>query len=334
MEKKKILITGATGFIGSFIVEEALCRGMEVWAAIRSKSSKKYLQQPNINFIELDLSDPKILSQQLESHHFNYVVHAAGVTKCLNNKEFFRTNTDGTKNIVDVLRQSSEKIERFVFVSSLSILGPIREEQPYIDIKDDDTPCPNTAYGRSKLMAEEYLRSLGSSFPFVILRPTGVYGPREKDYFMMADSIKKHVDFAVGYKQQDITFIFVKDVVQAVFLALQRDVCGRSFLLSDGCVYSSRTFSDLIKKELHTKCVLRIVAPLWFLKMVSTVAEAFAHLTGKISALNRDKYNIMKQRNWRCDITPAKRYLGFDPQYTLEQGVQITIKWYKENGWL
>lgn len=333
MEKQKILVTGATGFIGSFIVAEALDRGMEVWAATRRSSSRKYLQQPGINFIELDLGSEEKLKEQLSGHSFDYVVHAAGVTKCLNSKDFFRTNTDGTKHLANVLMEMKMPIKRFVFVSSLSILGAIREQQPYTEITDDDVPQPNTAYGKSKLEAENYLRSL-PDFPFVILRPTGVYGPREKDYFMMAQSIKKHVDFAVGYKRQDITFIYVKDVVQAVFLALSHDVCRKSFILSDGKVYSSRTFSDLIKKELGVKHVLRIVAPIWFLKVVSTVAEEMAHLTGRISALNRDKYNIMKQRNWRCDISAARRELGFKPEYDLERGVRITMKWYKDEGWI
>lgn len=333
MEKSKILITGATGFIGSFIVEEALKRDMDVWAAVRSSSSKKYLQQPEINFIELNLNNKEKLKEQLTEHSFDYIVHAAGVTKCLDSKDFFRTNTEGTKNLVDAVRELHMPIKRFVFISSLSILGPLHEQQPYKEISDNDTPKPNTAYGKSKLQAEEYLRSL-KDFKYVILRPTGVYGPREKDYFMMAESIKKHVDFAVGYKKQDITFIYVQDVVQAVFLALQKDVCGKTFLLSDGEVYSSRTFSDLIKKELGIKHVLRITAPVWFLYTISVIAESIAHITGKISALNRDKYNIMKQRNWRCDITPAKRDLGFKPEYNLERGVAITMKWYKDNGWI
>ncbi len=335
MENKKILITGATGFIGSFIVEEAIRRGFEVWAAVRRTSSKKYLQQPGINFIELDFSSENRLKEQLKGHVFDYVVHAAGVTKCLKSEDFFRTNTDGTKNLVNALRELDMPIRRFVFVSSLSILGAIHEEMPYKDITDSDTPQPNTAYGRSKLLAENYLRSL-KDFPFVILRPTGVYGPREKDYFLMAKSIKQHVDFAVGYKRQDITFIFVKDVVQAVFLALAADdkVIGKSYILSDGKVYSSRTFSDLIQKDLKVKHVVRIVAPIWLLKVISTVGEYVAHITGQISALNRDKYNIMKQRNWRCDITPAKEDLGFSPEYDLERGTEITMKWYKDNKWL
>lgn len=333
MKKSEILITGATGFIGSFIVEEAIRRGMEVWAAVRSTSSRKYLQNPEINFIELDLDNTEKLRRQLAPHTFKYIVHAAGVTKCLDNDDFFKTNTVGTRHLVDVVRELKMPIERFVFISSLSILGPLHEEQPYQEISDTDTPCPNTAYGRSKLQAEEYLRSL-ADFPYVILRPTGVYGPREKDYFMMAESIKKHVDFAVGYRCQDITFIYVQDVVQAVFLSLSKDVCGRTFLLSDGEVYSSRTFSKLLQKELGIKRVLRITAPLWLLYAVSVAAESLAHVTGKISALNRDKYNIMKQRNWRCDITPARRDLGFTPEYKLKRGVEITVKWYKENGWL
>lgn len=335
MEKKKILITGATGFIGSFIVEEAINRGFEVWAAVRRTSSRKYLQQPEINFIELDFGSEDSLKKQLADFSFDYVVHAAGVTKCLNSEDFFRTNTEGTKNLVNALRWLKMPIKRFVFVSSLSILGAIHEDMPYKDITDSDTPQPNTAYGRSKLMAEDYLRSL-KDFPFVILRPTGVYGPREKDYFLMAKSIKQHVDFAVGYKRQDITFIFVKDVVQAVFLALAAEdkVIGNSYILSDGNVYTSRTFSNLIQKDLNIKHVVRIVAPIWLLKVISTVGECVAHLTGKISALNRDKYNIMKQRNWRCDITPAKRDLGFSPQYDLERGTQITMKWYRDNKWL
>ena len=91
MEKQKILVTGATGFIGSFIVAEALDRGMEVWAATRRSSSRKYLQQPGINFIELDLGSEEKLKEQLSGYSFDYVVHAAGVTQCLNRKEFFRT---------------------------------------------------------------------------------------------------------------------------------------------------------------------------------------------------------------------------------------------------
>ena len=331
--KAKILITGASGFIGSFIVEEALRRGFDTWAAVRKSSSKAFLQDERINFIELNLSSEQQLKEQLKDMQFDYVVHAAGVTKCLHQEDFRRINTEGTINLVRAILALQMPIKRFVYISSLSIMGAIREEQPYTEILESDTPQPNTAYGRSKLEAEQWLDT-NSQFPYVILRPTGVYGPRERDYFMMFKSIKQHVDFAVGYQQQDITFVYVADVVQAVFLAMEKGRTGRRYFLSDGEVYQSSTFSDLIRKELGNPWWIRITAPLWVLRLVSWCGEYVGRLTGKVTALNKDKYNIMRQRNWRCDITPAREELGYAPQVKLPEGVKRSAAWYQKNGWL
>ena len=330
----KILITGASGFIGSFIVEEALKQGFETWAAVRKSSSKEYLQDERIHFIELNLSSKAQLIEQLRPHQFDYVVHAAGVTKCLNKADFRRINTEGTKNLVDALLDLQMPLKRFVFLSSLSVFGAIKERLPYDEIREDDTPQPNTEYGRSKLEAEHYIDSIGSRIPYIILRPTGVYGPREKDYFMMAKSIKQHIDFAVGYQRQDITFVYVTDVVQAVFLALEKGETGRKYFLSDGQVYQSTTFSDLIHEELGRPWWLRITAPVWVLRVVTFFGEYIGHITGKVTALNNDKYNILRQRNWRCDIEPARRELGFEPKVQLKEGVKTTIQWYKDHKWL
>ena len=330
----KILVTGASGFIGSFIVEEALKRGFETWAAVRKSSSRAFLQDARIHFIELNFASEEQLKEQLRDHQFDYVVHAAGVTKCLHKEDFFRINTEGTKNLVRALMALKMPLRRFVYISSLSIMGAIREEQPYTEIRESDEAKPNTAYGLSKLEAEQWLDTVSEKFPYVILRPTGVYGPRERDYFMIAKSIKSHTDFAVGFKQQDITFVYVTDVVQAVFLALEKGQTGRRYFLSDGEVYQSSTFSDLIHLELGKPWWIRITAPLWLLRIITFCGEYIAHLTGKVTALNNDKYNIMRQRNWRCDIEPARKELGYEPQVKLEEGVRRSVQWYKENGWL
>lgn len=338
----KILITGASGFIGSFIVEEALKQGFETWAAIRKSSSKAFLKDERIHFIELNLSSEEQLHEQLKNHQFDYVVHAAGVTKCLHPEDFFRINTEGTKNLVRALLDLQMPLKRFVYISSLSIMGAIREEQPYREISERDKAQPNTAYGKSKLEAEQWLDATNrqltekgqAPFPYVILRPTGVYGPRERDYFMMFKSIQAHTDFAVGYKQQDITFVYVTDVVQAVFLALEKGETGRRYFLSDGEVYQSSTFSNLIRKELGNPWWIRITAPLWLLRIITFCGDRIGHMTGKITALNNDKYHIMKQRNWRCDIGPARQELGFEPQVQLEEGVRRCVAWYKKNKWL
>lgn len=334
---EKILITGASGFIGSCMVEQGLERGMQVWAGVRGSSSRRYLADPRTEFAELNLNNKEQLVRQLLEHKhqhggWDYIIHAAGATKCLHKDDFMRTNYEGTRNLVEALKEVGIVPRMFVFVSSLSVCGPVREQMPYKPILPTDTPQPNTAYAESKLRAEEFLKQ--SEIPFVILRPTGVYGPRERDYFLMFKSIKSGLDTAVGFRQQDITFIYVADLVEAAFLALTKGVCGRQYMLSDGHVYSSRAFSDLIQRELGKSFVLHLTFPLCVLKVVSLCAEKVCAMLGKSSTLNSDKYNIMKQRNWQCDISDAQRDLGYTPQFNLERGVHLTAQWYKENKWI
>lgn len=334
---ESILITGASGFIGSFIVQEALKRRFGVWAGIRASSSKKYLKERKIHFLELDFAHPNELRAQLSGHKgtynkFDYIVHCAGVTKCADKNDFDRVNYLQTKYFVDTLRELNMIPKQFIYISTLSVFGPIREKD-YTPIREEDTPAPNTAYGLSKLKAELYIQSL-PGFPYVIYRPTGVYGPREADYFLMAKSIRQHTDFSVGYKRQDLTFVYVKDIVQAIFLGIEKGVSRRAYFLADGKVYKSRAFSDLIQKELGSPFVIHIKCPLIVLKVVSLLAEFIATRSGKSSTLNSDKYKIMKQRNWQCDITPAVKELGYAPEYDLEKGVKETIAWYKNEEWL
>jgi nucleoside-diphosphate-sugar epimerase len=235
---------------------------------------------------------------------------------------------------VEAILEVKMPLKRLVYLSSLSIFGAIKEQQPYDEIRETDTPKPNTEYGRSKLAAEQYLETVASRIPYIILRPTGVYGPREKDYFVMAKSIKQHSDFAVGYKRQDITFVYVTDVVQAVFLAMEKGKDGRKYFLSDGEVYQSSTFSDLIHEELGRPWWIRITAPVWVLRIITFFGEYTSRITGKVSVLNNDKFNILKQRNWRCDIQPAIDELGYQPKVKLQEGVRRSIEWYKANQWL
>lgn len=352
MAMKKILVTGASGFIGSFICSEGLEKGYDVWAGMRRTSSSQYLSDERLKFAQLDLGNYDTLREQLrrykqemEGQGWDYVVHAAGATKSLTREGFFHTNTEGTKNLVRALMAEDMVPQRFVFVSSLSIFGAIREEPyPYQPILTTDTPVPNTAYGESKMQAEQFLEGIKQEvgldrqqggFPYVILRPTGVYGPRERDYYIMAKSIKQHIDFAVGYRPQDITFVYVDDVVQAVFKAFDApDAVGKGYFLSDGEVYNSRAFSDLLQKELGNPWVLHIKAPLWFLWLVCAVSGTVNRWLGKLTTLNLDKYHILSQRNWQCDISTAKRDLGYEPQVQLEEGVRRTVRWYRQAGWL
>ena len=335
---KKILITGASGFIGSFLVEKALEEGFDVWAGVRASSSREYLQDPRINFIDLNFADPKELANALIDNaarsgvKFDYIVHNAGVTKCLDRADFDKVNHQYTRNFVDVLQTTSNVPDKFVLMSSLSAFG-LGDEKNYTPIKLTDKPHPNTAYGESKLKAEDCLRYT-RNFPYVIMRPTGVYGPREKDYYLMLKTVKSGLDVGAGFKPQHLTFIYVKDLVDAVFLSLKSSVCNTSYFVSDGDVYTDKEYTSLVKDVLGKKHVLSLKVPLGLLYFISVMAEMFSKLTKRPSTLNRDKYKIMKQRNWECDIQPLVDDLGFKPRYNLRQGLEESMRWYKKEGWL
>lgn len=344
----KLLVTGASGFIGSFLVEHALEAGHEVWAAVRPTSSRKYLTDGRINFIVLDLSNERTLHAQVAAHVARHgawqaCIHAAGATQSATPEGFFEVNTEGTLRLARVLAALGALAPaldaegravggRFVFVSSLGVMGAPREGTA-APILATDRPAPLTAYGRSKLRAEEGLKAV-EGLDYVVLRPTGVYGPRERDYFLMAKSITRHVDFAAGFRPQHLTFIYVRDLVQACFAAIERGTPGRAYFLTDGERYTSRRFSELLQQALGVKGVLHVTAPLAVLRLVCFVAENLAKLNGATSTLNADKYHIMKQRNWLCDITPAREELGYRPQWPLERGVPEAVAWYRKAGWL
>ena len=319
MERKRILITGASGFIGSFLCEESLKRGFSTWAALRATSSRRWLQKPDLQFITLDLTNRTALRQQLKGCgvRFDVVIHAAGATKCLKAEEFDFHNYQCTRNLVEALMEADLMPHQLIYLSSLSATY-------------------GSTYGNSKLKAEQWLHDTldASSTGLVVFRPTGVYGPREKDYFMMAQSIARHVDFSVGFEPQILTFVYVNDLVGAIMAAVERGVSEGTFNVTDGGEYASRTFSDLIQQELGVKHVVHITAPLWLLKVISVISEEWGKLTGKPSTLNRDKYKMMAQRDWRCDIRPMIEVLGYQPQWQLPRGVKETIAWYKKENWI
>ncbi|MDD2799006.1 MAG: NAD(P)-dependent oxidoreductase [Bacteroidales bacterium] len=334
---KSILITGAGGFIGSFLVEEALNRGFVVWAGVRASSNLQYLQDKRIQFIDLSFQDTDILKSELLSFKtefggWDYIVHNLGATKVNTPSEFDRINFQYTRNFVNALLDCNMVPEQFIYMSSLSVCGPF-DELGKSAIKTDDIPHPNTAYGYSKRKAEMFLESM-PNFPYVILRPTGVYGPREKDYFMMIKTIKSGFDFAVGFKPQYLTFIYVKDLARVAFLAIEHKVKQRTYFISDGNTYLAKDFRQLTKQFLYKKFVLSIKLPLWLIQIVSILIERFSQIRGKSSTLNRDKYRIMKQRNWICDITPLKEELHFEAKFNLSKGLEESIHWYKQNNWI
>ena len=331
-----VLIIGAGGFIGGFIARESLRRGYTTWAGVRESTSRRFLTDPQLRFVTLDYSDPAVMARQLEEampegEKWDWIVYNLGATKCTNFADFNRINLTFLRNTIEALRQSGKMPHRFLFMSSLSALGP-GDENGYAPLTGRTIPQPNTRYGVSKIKAETFLETC-ADVPWTIFRPTGVYGPHEQDYLMMIKSIDRHWDFAVGFKQQTLTFIYVEDLASAIFDALASEATmRRKYIISEPRSYSQKEFRTIVARELGRKFVIPIRLPLWALYAASVVAEKIGVLRMKPSTLNRDKYRIMKQRNWNCSVDEAVADFGFSPKYSLADGIHQTVLAYRGSG--
>lgn len=325
-----MLIVGAGGFIGGFIAEESLRRGYETWCGVRESTSRRYLTDPRLNFINLDYGDTDKLSEQLNGHHWDYIVYNLGATKCVNFMDFNHINFNYLRNFVETLIENEMVPERFVFMSSLSALGP-GDEKNYTPLTGNMLPQPNTRYGLSKIKAETFLQTLPASFPWIILRPTGVYGPHEQDYLMMIKTIDAHFDLGVGFRKQMLTFIYVEDLARAIFDAIEKAPVHHKYIVSEDRAYTQGEFRRIVAKALGRKLVVPVRLPLWALKIACRVSEKYGAAKLQATTLNTDKYNIMAQRNWSCDVSDAQRDFGFNPQISLEEGIRRTVEAYRDS---
>ena len=325
-----ILVTGASGFVGSHMVGRTLQEGHTTWAAIRPTSDLQYLTDKRIHFIELDYCNPQVLYRQLRTYRetgnrWDVIIHCAGVTKCRDKADFDRVNYMGTRILAETLIKLDMAPRQFIFMSSLGSYGPAHEQMPHRPITERSTPCPNTAYGRSKLKAEQCLISI-RDFPYVIFRPTGIYGPRDKDYALLIDyAIRRPISIALGRSPQSATFIYIADLVEAVFLAIEKHVVRRSYFVTDGHTYTGQDFTDTICELAGHKHVRHIHIPLWMAHIAAMMTDTAGQLLGRTFTFNGDKYRILKQRNWTCDIAPLIGDLGYAPQYDLRCGLTATL---------
>lgn len=325
---KKVLIVGAGGFIGGFIAAESLRRGYETWCGVRETTSRRYLTDPALQFITLDYDSPEKMEEVMKGHKWDYIVYNLGATKCVNFMDFNKVNFLYLRNFIEALTDCHIRPEKFVYMSSLSALGP-GDEKNYTKMSDDMIPNPNTKYGLSKIKAETVLQSI-PDFPWIILRPTGVYGPHEKDYLMMIKCIDSHFDFGVGFRKQMLTFIYVEDLARAIFDALERAPIHKKYIVSEPRAYTQKEFRQIVAEALGRKFVVPVRLPLWMLDIACHISEKWGAARLEATTLNSDKYNIMAQRNWDCDVTPAVRDFGFAPKVDLREGIRHTVEAYRK----
>lgn len=325
--KEKVLITGASGFVGYHLINEALQKNLEVYAAVRKSSVVNHLKGLDIHLVEIDFQDVNQLRSRFEKDQYDYVIHAAGLTRAMTLEEYNITNVTASMNLAKVALEFS--IKKFVFLSSLAVLGPLKYQDPN-ELTEESSPHPVTNYGRSKWMAEKALKTI-TGLPLIILRPTAVYGPREKDLLIMFRTLNRGLEPYIGYQEQYLSFIYVKDLAAITIQTLFSSQTNQVYNLSDGKIYNRYALNQFVKQALKKKTI-RFKVPLSIVKLIARFLEASQKK--KAPVLNLEKVNELAAENWKCSILKAQKDLNYQPEYDLEKGIKETIQWYKNEKWL
>jgi nucleoside-diphosphate-sugar epimerase len=328
--RKKVLITGASGFVGFHLINEALAADLEVYAAVRANSDIKHLQSLPIHFVNLNFNTVDELKRALKEQAYDYIIHAAGITKAKTEKEYNTINAEYTKNLALAANSLEKPVEKFVFVSSLAALGPL--DKLAGKIEDKSAAHPVTSYGKSKLLAESYLKEI-KGLPLVVIRPTAVYGPREKDILILFKTINKGLEPYIGKFTQQLSFIYVEDLARVIVSALGAEVQSRSYNVSDGQVYNRYALADFTK-ELLQKKTIKFHLPIVTVGGLASLMDLLYTNSKQAPTLNREKMAELTAVNWACSIDNIKNDLGYEPRFNLEQGLKETLNWYKNNHWL
>jgi len=323
---KKILITGANGFVGSHLIEKALKMDFETYAAVRKSGDMKYLSNPKIKIRFIDFNNQESLEKLFSETQFDYIIHNAGSTIAATEEEYNKSNFENLKVLTDLILTENIQLDKFIYISSLAAFGPTEYNRGQA-ITNETIPHPVTAYGRSKLLAEEYLKK--ANIPFIIIRPTAVYGKRDKGFIPVYKSLQLGIELYATRKKQKLSFVYVDDLVNAIFASFNAPT-NSSYFVSDGQEYSLNEFYRTVKNELGTKSIsLRL--PETVSRTIAYVNELVCRLFCRFPSFNKDKVNELAADAWICDIGNLKNDTGFVPKYTLKEGMSITIKALKDN---
>lgn len=325
----KVLITGASGFLGYHIINAAIENGLAVYAAVRKSSDIEHLKALPVQYLFLNYEDEKDMARQLAENKIEYIIHAAGVTKAIRQQVYNHVNATYTLNLAKAAEQSGGSFKKMVFISSLAALGPLADTDN--KITEDTTPNPVTAYGRSKLLAEKYLTEI--AIPTTILRPTAIYGPRDRDIFLLIKTVSKGLDPYMGKLLQQLSFVHAKDVADVAVQSLFISKAAGIYNITDGRSYSRYQFSDIIKSLLKRKA-FRFHIPMPLVKSLAFCLETTNGWLKKPSVLNREKLGELAAKNWICDISKAKKELAFNPRFDLQSGLEDSVAWYLEHKWI
>jgi len=323
----KALVTGATGFIGSHLAEALLRKGYEVSCLVRKNSKLAWLDSLDVRLFEGDCSDKNSLQRCVQGQ--DYVFHLAGLTKADVTELFYSVNAKGTENLIEAVAENNSGIRKFVYLSSLSAFGPGLKDRPP---REDEEPHPVSDYGKSKLQGEHAVLKYAARLPVTILRPSIVYGPRDREFLWFFKIINRGLMPYWG--DGHTSMIYVDDLIKAVILAAgSGDAAGKTYFVSDGELYSNNEIINEIASALEVR-VRMVRMPKFILPAIGFFRGRISKMFGKNTMINTDKIKEIMYPEWVCDIAKAKGDLCFQPRVDVKKGIKWTADWYRIHKWL
>ena len=317
----RVLVTGATGFVGSHITEIFVEAGYEVRCGLRARSDPRWISDLPVERVPLDLTRPEDLPQAVRD--INVVVHAAGTVKARRMSDYHPVNAEGTRRLA--VAAAGAGVRRFVLISSLAARGPDT-------LAKDGQDHPVSAYGQSKLKAEEYLRTFGEQMETIALRPAGVYGPRDTELlplFKMANGGWLILPSGPNVLQP----VYATDVARAALAATRKFVGFGPFLLAEAAHYTWQDVVDVLEKVLDRPVrVVRLPAAIF--KLAGNAAEWVAKLRNTVPVFDERQASDLAVHTWTCDPSSTERALGWRAEVALFEGLERTARWYRGAGWI
>ena len=281
----RVLLTGGSGFLGSYVAEQLAGEGHVVRALVRPRSDKGVLGRlQRVEFAPGAIEDRASLVSAVEG--VDAIVHVAGIVKARKPADFFEVNTQGTRNLVDAALARGG-LKRFVYVSSLAAVGPSADGKP---VSENAEPRPVTQYGRSKLEAERAVLAAGDRMPVTVIRPPMIYGPRDKETLAFFTSVKNRVLPMIGSGENTLSVVYAADCAAAIVRAATGNgPSGRAYFLDDGAVYTQRELALEVERALGRRAWVRFALPLPIVKMAAAATQAWGAVSGTAQMLTLDK---------------------------------------------
>ncbi|MGO8675512.1 MAG: NAD-dependent epimerase/dehydratase family protein [Limisphaerales bacterium] len=323
----KILLTGANGFVGSHVLDKLRAQGVPTAILLRPSANRRFIET-HLAWAEVrtgSISDPQSLRQAMVG--ITHVIHCAGCTRAARVSEFYKVNHAGTRNVVEAANAQPD-LRRLVHISSLAASGPATPANPAIE---RDPPRPVSEYGKSKLAGEQEV--LHHCRPeFVVLRPPGVYGPRDLEFLRLFKAVKAHL--LPRPDRQALSLVFVEDLAQVIVTCLDHPAAARkTYFAACQEVVTSRSMAREVAAQMGVRTIpLPLPAPmLWALCLGQ---EIISRLTGRALMLSLQKFAELRAPGWVCNPGLLERETGCVCPTTLKPGIRRTLEWYGQKGWL